>query len=61
MAALKSLKAHNILLFNFYCVLFVQLILNWNITDCNNNANVWKFVFMALLFGRIIIDESYTN
>lgn len=61
MAILKSIEAHNILLFNFYTLLLLQLLFNWNITNCGNRANLWKFFFLTILYARLFLDEMYNN
>jgi hypothetical protein len=61
MAIPKSIEAHNILLFNFYTLLLIQLLFNWNITNCGNKANLWKFFFLIILYARLFLDEMYNN
>lgn len=56
-----TLKSQNILLFNFYLILFLQLIFNWSYANCNNHTNVWKLFYMFVLFARIFGDEFYHN
>lgn len=53
---IKIIKPQNILLFNFYCLITLQLLLNWNLNSCNNHTNLWKLVFMLTLYGRLIGD-----
>lgn len=58
---IRTLKGQNILLFNFYTILLIQLFLNWSLNGCNNNTNIWKFFFLAGLFIRLVEDEFYSN
>ena len=61
MAIIKSIEPHNILLFNFYTLLILQLLFNWSITNCGNRANLWKLFFLAILYARLFLDEMYNN
>lgn len=58
---LRKIKGQNIILFNFYIILTIQLIFNWQLTSCNNHTNLWKFVFFMILHGRLIGDELSHN
>lgn len=53
---IKSLKPQNILIFNFYLILTVQLLFNWNALSCNNHVNIWKLMFLIVLYGRLVCD-----
>ncbi len=52
----KSIKPQNILIFNFYVILTIQLIFNWFVVSCNNHINIWKLLFLVVLFGRLVAD-----
>jgi hypothetical protein len=51
---ITSIKPQNILLFNFYSLLLIQLIFNWSNTGCNNYANIWKLFYLFILYFRLI-------
>lgn len=58
---LRKIKGQNILLFNFYLILTIQLLFNWQHTSCNNHTNLWKLVFLMVLYGRLMGDELSHN
>lgn len=58
---LRKIKGQNIILFNFYLILTIQLIFNWQLTSCNNHTNLWKLVLLMVLYGRLMGDELTHN
>ncbi len=58
---ITTLKAQNILLFNFYSLITLHLLFNWNVSSCSNHTSLWKLVFFVIMYGRLIGDELFHN
>ena len=59
--SVKTIRAYNIILANFYVILLVQLLFNWSETECGHSLNVWKLILLIVLFGRLFADEMFNN
>ncbi len=41
--------------------MLVQLLSNWNVTDCNTHSNLFQLGFILLMICRLVIQELAFN
>jgi hypothetical protein len=58
---IKKIKPQNIIIFNFYLILTIQLLFNWSVMSCNNYVSIWQLIFLIILYGRLLADELHHN
>ena len=58
---INTLQPLNIILFNIYLIMTLQLLLNWSEASCNHHSNLFQLVFIITMITRLILQESFLN
>lgn len=59
--AVTTLDPLNIILFNIYLVMILQLALNWESSDCGTKSYLYQLGFIILMTLRLLFQELFNN
>jgi hypothetical protein len=58
---INTLEPVNIILFNIYIIMLLQIALNWSFADCGTGSNIFQLIFVITMLLRLFFHEGSQN